>query len=200
MFFTKSDPFTDKKTLEADVAVCKMKQKTADKKLWTQTAEDNYYKCDLETCGAAANQVLIPKPSKIQIDSKTPSDWTIPIEDTDKDKPFCTHYTAAEISANADLVNVACKEIYCIYQRPMLTDDIHDFELNVSAVDGVTDEIQLPKLRSNISIGFNNAKPYVVYGLWDKDAKISVKALAYSNLKALSFFSMASAIALHLTF
>lgn len=144
--------------------------------------------------------MTILKPSKIQIDSKTPSDWTIPIEDTDTSNPFCTPYTAAEISANADLVNAACKEIYCIYQRPMLTDDIHDFEFNVSAVDGVTDEIILPKLRSNIAIGFNNAKPYVVYGLWEKEAKIVVKSLAYSNLKALSIFSMASALACHLAF
>ena len=65
VFFSKSDPFTDKKTLEADSAVCKMTQKTTDPKLWNQTAEDCYYKCDLETCAATAIEVTIPAPNKI---------------------------------------------------------------------------------------------------------------------------------------
>ena len=30
VFFSKSDPFTDKKTLEADVAICKMSRSTTD--------------------------------------------------------------------------------------------------------------------------------------------------------------------------
>ena len=84
---------------------------------------------------------MIPSPSKIQVDTKTPSDWVIPIVDNDEKKPHCTPYTAAEIAADSNLSNYACKEIFCIYERPMLTDDVHDFEFNVSAVDGLTDEI-----------------------------------------------------------
>ena len=61
----------------------------------------------------------------------------------------------------------------------MLTDDVHDFEFNVSAVDGLVDEIQLPKLRSNVAIGFDTqSQTNVVYGLNTADAKIAVKAIA----------------------
>lgn len=40
VFRSGSDPFTDRKIMESDSAVCKMKQSITDKRFWTTTTED----------------------------------------------------------------------------------------------------------------------------------------------------------------
>jgi hypothetical protein len=120
VFQSKSDPFVDRKVLEADSAVCKMVRNTLDTRFWTLTTTDGYYKCDTETCGTLLAQSF-PDPSKVQTD--TTNNWTLPIKDDDPDNPMCVPYTAKEIAADPYLAQFACKQISCTYQRPLVTKD-----------------------------------------------------------------------------
>lgn len=108
--------------MEADSAICRMNIQTTNNAFWNQIAEDGYYKCDTETCGAIATAVANPAPGKIQTDSLK-SDWTVPIPDNDPDKPLCTPYTAKEKADNPYFSQFACKEISCVIQRPLVTND-----------------------------------------------------------------------------
>ena len=66
VFMSASDPFIDRKIMEADSAVCQMTRSTTNTMFWNMVATDNYYKCDTsETCGASAAAVLNPLPNKI---------------------------------------------------------------------------------------------------------------------------------------
>lgn len=151
--------------MEADSAVCQMTRSTTNTMFWNMVATDNYYKCDTsETCGASAAAVLNPLPNKISTDLLK-TDWTAPVLDNDPYAPYCKPYTSAEIAANSYLSQFACKEITCIYQRPLVTKDPQDFQFyKVSAVKKTTDTMIIPRQRSNVSVGFSSTSPNVVFG------------------------------------
>jgi len=54
VFMSASDPYIDKKIMEADSAVCLMTRTTTNTMFWNMTPTDNYYKCGSETCAASA--------------------------------------------------------------------------------------------------------------------------------------------------
>jgi hypothetical protein len=66
VFMSASDPFIDKKIMEADSAVCSMTRSTTNTMFWNMNPTDNYYKCTQETCAASAATLVNPLPSTIQ--------------------------------------------------------------------------------------------------------------------------------------
>lgn len=110
VFRSESDPFTDRKVMEADSGTCSMKINGVDKRFWTQTAGDGYYKCDTEVCASAGpTSNIFPGPDKFQAD--TTNNWKTPIIDNDVENPFCTPYTKQELGANPYFLQFACKSI-----------------------------------------------------------------------------------------
>lgn len=168
IFRTLSDPFTDRAVMESDSGVCKMKIDTQDTRFWITTAEDGSYDCTNTICGTYDNTktpgvytASYKGPANFKQDTK--NDWTVPLKDNDITKPMCVPYTAAELGEDPYRLLFACKQISCTIQRPLVTGDAQDFQF-YNPGKGLEDELQLAIQRSNMSINFLTATPYVVYG------------------------------------
>lgn len=109
VFRSASDPFVDRKILESDSGVCKMKMNPIDNRFWTMTAEDGFYKCDTtETCGQTNSAgATWPTPDKFQTNRK--NYWTIPILDNNVNDPKCVPYTPKELGEDPYRIQFACK-------------------------------------------------------------------------------------------
>ena len=181
VYRTKSDPFTDRKIMEADSGVCKMKRSVTDTRFWTTTTEDQYYKCEAEICATASPAFVYAFPTPDKAVTDTTNNWTVPILDNNPDAPFCTPYSPSELAASPYLYQFACKQIKCIYQRPLVTKPIDplDFQFyDVSAVGAKTDELILPAQRSSIAINYDKTTANVVFGSAKHTAIISSGAMA----------------------
>jgi hypothetical protein len=105
----------------------------------------------------------MPQPKDVKTDAK--NDWIAPVKDDDPDNPQCTPYTASELGEDPYRLMFACKEIICIHQRPLVTNDNQDFSFPDVGDENVgEDQIILPAQRSSISINFATSSAYVVFG------------------------------------
>lgn len=166
VFRSASDPFVDRKVIESDSGVCKMKINANDNRFWTMTAEDGYYKCDSsETCGQTnVAWATFPTPDKIQTNSK--NYWTTPIVDNDVNNPMCVPFQSTELGADPYKIQFVCKQITCVHQRPLVTNDAQDFQF-YNVAKKKLDTMLLPRVRSNVAIDFATATPTVMFAVFD---------------------------------
>ena len=166
VFRSASDPFVDRKILESDSGVCLMSINGNDNRFWTMSTQDGYYKCDTtETCGqTTAAWSTFPTPDKIQ--TNTVNRWTNPVIDNDVTNPMCVPFTSSELGADQYKLQFVCKEITCIHQRPLVTNDAQDFQF-YGVAKKKSDTLLLPRMRSNVALDFATATPTVMFAILD---------------------------------
>ena len=115
-FTSLSNPATDvKERIAEDSGKCviKLPSTATDKRFWTMTADDAYYKCADYIC----------KDGIKTISTETTKDWFIYRFDNDAYNPFCNPQTDSKLKTV-----FACKTIKCAHRRLVNTgDDKYDF-------------------------------------------------------------------------
>jgi len=162
MAFTSvnNPPTNVKERIAEDSGKCiiKLLSTAVDKRFWTMTADDAYYKCADYTC----------KNGVYTISTETTKDWFPYQVDYDAYNPFCVPQT--------DIIKAktfACKSIKCAHKRLVNTgDDVYDFQFTPTATKA--DKMKILKQRSFITINKTASDDYNVAGALSADVLISI--------------------------
>jgi len=189
-FRSKEDPWTNKKVIAEDGAVCKMTQSTQDTQFWTQSSEDKYYYC----AGDSDCYFLAFKTDNVYTAGDDPgssADWTNPHDDDDEDDPFCTPHSNPAF---------ACSKIKCRQQRLLVTEDEYDF--NFLPTKAADDELTIQRGRAMLGINEAGCSTYCAYSSfyeppnsateWKftvKDSAVYVASMSMAALSATLLFA-----------
>lgn len=168
-FTSVNNPATNvKERIAEDSGKCiiKLPSTAADKRFWTMTADDAYYKCADYIC----------KNDVYTISTETTKDWFAYQLDFDAYNPFCVPQTDKTLAKT-----FACKEIKCAHRRLVNTgDDIYDFQFTPTA--SAVDKMKILKQRSFITINKTASDDYNVAGALSADVLIDI-AMGATALK-----------------
>ena len=183
-FQSTLDPWTNKKVIAEDGAVCKLTQSTQDTQFWTQTSEDKYYYCAGDSdCYYKA--FADTSEYTAGDDPGSSADWSNPWDDDDEDAPYCTPHTNSAF---------ACSKIKCVQQRLLVTDDEYDF--NFLPTKSANDALTIQRGRAFLGINEAGCSTYCAYTAfvvppasateWSFTVKQGAVSIASAGLAALT--------------
>ena len=160
-FTSLNNPPTNvKERIAEDSGKCiiKLPSTATDKRFWTMTADDAYYKCADYICAGGV----------YTISTETTKDWFTYQLDYDAYNPFCVPQTDSVLKET-----FACKEIKCAHRRLINTgDDVYDFQFTPTAT--VADKMKILKQHSYITINKTASDDYQVAGALGADVLIDI--------------------------